>query len=145
MSSPDISRQTLSALKAQIRLDQGRARKLRIKAAEKDEDFKRSECEELQLSSQADKLDKKLVKMDRQEARLNRKIYNLNNEDNRLLTMQSEAKMVIWEATYDIKPISRAGGSGGGQDTGSKPAQVKGLRVSRVWHLSQDMWRQKLS
>ena len=71
---PDITRQSLSSLKAQIREDQGRARDLRTKAAEKEEDFKRSQHEELRLSSQADNLYNKMVKMDRQEAKLNRKI-----------------------------------------------------------------------
>ena len=100
---PDITRQSLSSLKAQIREDQGRARDLRTKAAEKEEDFKRSQHEELQLSSQADNLYDKMVKMDRQEARLNRKIYILNNEYGNLLTNQSEANHVIWMATWAIK------------------------------------------
>ena len=90
-------------MKAQIREDQGRARELRTKAAEKEEDFKRSQREELQMSSQANRLDDKLVKMDRQEARLNRKIYVLNNEYCRLLTRQSETKQVVWMATWAIK------------------------------------------
>ena len=100
---PDVTRQTLSALKAQIRQDQGRAKELRTKAAEKEEDFKRTQREELRLSSQADRLGDKLAKMDRQEARLNRKIYILNNEYGNLLTNQSEANHVIWMATWAIK------------------------------------------
>ena len=100
---PDITRQSLSSLKAQIREDQGRARDLRTKAAEKEADFKRSQREELRLSSQADRLGDKLAKMDRQEARLNRKIYILNNEHGNLLTNQSEANHVIWMATWAIK------------------------------------------
>ena len=59
---PDISRKLISALKDQIRLDHGRARELRIQAAEKEEDSKKSEQEEWRLSSQADKLDNKLTK-----------------------------------------------------------------------------------
>ena len=131
-----ITRQTLSALKAQIREDQGRARELRTKAAEKEEDFKRSQREELRLSSQANKLDYTLVKMDRQEARLNRKIYILDNEHTRLLIMLSDTKRLfgwlIMLVKSTIEPISRTSGSGGGQDRGSKPAQIKGLRVSLV-------------
>ena len=41
--------------------------------------------------------------MDRQEARLNRKIYSLKNEYGNLLTNQSEANHVIWMATWAIK------------------------------------------
>ena len=69
---PDITRQTLSALKAQIRVEQGRARELRRKAAEKEEDSKRSQPEELQLASQANNLGDTLDKMERQEAILDR-------------------------------------------------------------------------
>ena len=43
---PDITRQTLSALKAQIRVEQGRAREFRAKAAEKEEESERSQHEE---------------------------------------------------------------------------------------------------
>ena len=90
---PDISRKTLSALKDQIRIDRGQARELRIQAAEKEEYSKRSEQEEWRLSSQAEELDERLAKLRRQEARLNRKIYNLGKT--RILTEildQVEAK-----------------------------------------------------
>ena len=90
-------------MKAQIREHHGQTRELRTKAAEKEEDWKRSQSEELQISSQVDRLDEKLAKMVRQENRLNRKKYILNNEDCCLLGIQSEAKIVIWQATYDIK------------------------------------------
>ena len=42
----DITRRTLSALKAQIRVEQGKARELRAKAAEKEEESERSQREE---------------------------------------------------------------------------------------------------
>ena len=75
---PDITRRTLSALKAQIRVEQGRAGELRAKAAEKEEEFERSQREEKRLRSQADDLANVLVKMEWQEARLERKITNLD-------------------------------------------------------------------
>ena len=63
----DMSRNTLSALKDQIRVYCERARELQMQAAEKEEDSKRSEQEEWRLSSQADELDERLAKMRRQE------------------------------------------------------------------------------
>ena len=68
---------------------------LQIQAAEKEEDSKRSEQEEWRLSSQADELDKRLAKLRRQEARLNRKIYSLGEEKTHILTEESETEMVF--------------------------------------------------
>ena len=81
----DITRQTLSALKAQIRVEQGRARELRAKAAEKEEESERSQREERRLCSQADDLGDALIKMERQEARLERKITSLDSSLDRHL------------------------------------------------------------
>ena len=97
---PDITRRTLSALKAQIRVEQGRARELRAKAAEKEEESERSQREERRLCSQADDLGDALIKIEQQEARLDRKITSLDSSLDRHLSMLSDAKQVIWMADY---------------------------------------------
>ena len=61
----DITRQTFSALKAQMRVEQGRARELQTKAAEKEKDSERSQRKELRLDSQANNLADTLDKMER--------------------------------------------------------------------------------
>ena len=51
---PAIIHRTLSALKAQIRVEQGWARELRAAAAEKEEESERRQHEERRLCSKAD-------------------------------------------------------------------------------------------
>ena len=94
---PDISRKTLTALKDQIRINRGRARVLRIQAAEKEEDSNRSEQEEWRLSYQADELDVKLVKLCHQESCLNRKISNLRAEETRLSKKYCRLNWLLWK------------------------------------------------
>ena len=97
---PDITRQTLSALKAQIRLEQGRARELWTKAVEKEEDSERTQGEAMRLDSQADKLADTLDKMERQRVRLDRKIAVLEGNKVRHSIRLSEAKQAILMADY---------------------------------------------
>ena len=87
-------------MKAQIRAEQGGARELRTKAAEKEEDSERSQREEQRLDAQANKLGNTLEKMERQESRLDRKITSLNSDLTRHLIMLSDAKQVILIADY---------------------------------------------
>ena len=69
-------------------------------AAEKEEEDERSHHEERRLCSQADDLGDALIKMERQEARLDRKITSLDSSLDRHLSMLSDAKQVIWMADY---------------------------------------------
>ena len=99
---PAITHRTLSVLKAQIRIEQGRARELQAKAAEKEEESERSQCEERRLGSQADDLAEALVKMEWQETRLERKIASLEqNLDDHLLMVSSVVESIeMYKASY---------------------------------------------
>ena len=55
----------------------------------------------MQLSSQTKNLGDTLDKMERQEARLNRKIHILDNEHTCYLIMISDTRQVIMQADYD--------------------------------------------
>ena len=87
-------------MKAQIKVEKGRARELRAAAAEKEEDSERSQHEERGLCSKADDLVYDLKKMERQESRLNRKITILERDHDRHLSMLSDARQVILMADY---------------------------------------------